>query len=312
MIEGKEAQQALYGLSNGAGKQRAGRSGDLREPKSWRVLALSTGELPVESKLSQERGQKAMAGQLVRMLDIPADRGRGFGAFDSAGGFDDAAKLSQAIKQAAKSAYGTLGPAFVRMIVTMGADKAVSFLRNYVDAFVGQNVDAGADGQVKRAAMRIALIAGAGEFAATEGLAPWGVGEADAAAQWALCEWVRLRGGSEAAEVGQAIAQVRRFIVQHGASRFEPHDAADSYRVQNRVGWIKKRADGERIFCIPPDLWKSEVCSGLDPSHVAAILAKIGMLIPDKGKLARPEHIGSLDRSIRVYVVRAAIIEGAE
>src|SRR5262245_12689831 len=41
MVDPREAAQALYALASGAGKQRAGRDGSLRESKSWRVLYLS-------------------------------------------------------------------------------------------------------------------------------------------------------------------------------------------------------------------------------------------------------------------------------
>jgi hypothetical protein len=45
----RDAQTAIYGLANGSGKARAARDGSLREPKSWRVLILSTGEVPLET-----------------------------------------------------------------------------------------------------------------------------------------------------------------------------------------------------------------------------------------------------------------------
>ena len=114
MVDARDAAQAFYGLANGAGKQRAGRDGSPREPKSWRVLFLSSGELPVEAKLSEAPGRKARAGQLVRLLDVPADRGAGFGVFDNGGPNGDAAALAKSIKLAAMSNYGTAGPAFVR------------------------------------------------------------------------------------------------------------------------------------------------------------------------------------------------------
>ena len=82
-VDGREAGAVLYSLSNGGGKVRAARDGAMREPKSWRVMVLSTGEISVEAKLSEDRGRKARAGQLVRMLDVPADRR--FGVFDHAG-----------------------------------------------------------------------------------------------------------------------------------------------------------------------------------------------------------------------------------
>ena len=92
----REAAAALYSLSNGGGKVRASRYGSMREPKSWRVMVLSTGELSVAAKLSEDRGRKARAGQMVRMLDIPAERG--FGVFDHAGPDDDAGKLAKAFE----------------------------------------------------------------------------------------------------------------------------------------------------------------------------------------------------------------------
>ena len=114
-VEGREAGAVLYSLSNGGGKVRAARDGAMREPKSWRVMVLSTGEITVASKLAEDRASKPRAGQLVRMLDIPADRG--FGVFDHAGPDEDAGKLAKALKQSAISAYGVAGPEFVRRLI---------------------------------------------------------------------------------------------------------------------------------------------------------------------------------------------------
>ncbi|PZR80851.1 MAG: hypothetical protein DLM68_18775, partial [Hyphomicrobiales bacterium] len=94
VVDARDAASSLYGLANGSGKARAARDGSLREPKSWRVLILSTGEVPTETKLAEDRGRKARAGQLVRMLDIQADRGEGFGAFDHGGSDSDAGALA--------------------------------------------------------------------------------------------------------------------------------------------------------------------------------------------------------------------------
>ena len=51
------------------------------------------------------------------MLDIPADRGLGFGVFDNGGSEGDAGALARAIKSAASEAYGAAGPEFVRRII---------------------------------------------------------------------------------------------------------------------------------------------------------------------------------------------------
>jgi uncharacterized protein (DUF927 family) len=150
VVDARDAASSLYGLANGSGKARAARDGSLREPKSWRALILSTGEVPTETKLAEDRGRKARAGQLVRMLDIPADRGKGFGAFDRGGPDGDAGSLAKAFKRAAISAYGTAGPEFVWQL--LANEVTGDDVRKMVADFVAQNVPARSDGQIDRAA----------------------------------------------------------------------------------------------------------------------------------------------------------------
>ena len=83
--EARDVAASVYALANGSGKQRARRDGSPQEPKGWRVFVLSSGELPVETKLAEDYGRKTRAGQTIRLLDVPADRGLGFGAFDHGG-----------------------------------------------------------------------------------------------------------------------------------------------------------------------------------------------------------------------------------
>src|ERR1019366_327833 len=100
----------------------------------------------------------------------------------------------------------------------------------------------------------------AGELATGIGLGPWQTGEAEAAAAWALAQWIDGRGGTEPAEVRQAIEQVRLFIEQHGESRFDRLDD-EARPVNNRAGW-KRGSGAEREWLIPPEVWKSEICGG--------------------------------------------------
>ena len=100
------------------------------------------------------------------MLDIPADRGLGFGAFDHVGHDDDASSLAKAFKHAAVTAYGTAGSEFVRRIIAnevTGEECACA-------EFVQRYVPARSDGQIDRAAQRLGLIAAAGDLATALGL----------------------------------------------------------------------------------------------------------------------------------------------
>jgi putative DNA primase/helicase len=302
-VDGREAGAVLYSLSNGGGKVRAARDGAMREPKSWRVMVLSTGEITVDSKLTEDRARKPRAGQLVRMLDIPADRG--FGVFDHAGPDDDAGRLAKAFKQAAISAYGVAGPEFVRKLINeqvTGDD-----ICGQVGEFVSAYLPAGADGQVDRAAQRLGLIATAGELAALLGVTPWREGEVTAAAAWALEQWISQRGGTEPAEARQAIEQVRRFIEAHGEYRFEPLDKVEARAVPNRAGW--RKGEGlEREWLIPSETWRNEICAGLDPKFVSRTLDDAGILRRAIDGFQQVRKIGGTSK--RVFVIGAAIFDG--
>ena len=305
VVEARDAAAAIYGLANGSGKARATRDGSLREPRTWRVIMISSGEVPIEGKLSEDHGKKIRAGQLVRMLDIPASRA--FGVFDFAGPDGDAAALAKACKRAAASAYGTAGPEFVRRLVGEGVSG--NDLCSLVNDFVAASVPAGADGQIDRAANRLGIIAAAGELATTFGLTGLRRGEAREAAAWALERWIEVRGGTESDEFRQAIEQVRLMIESHGESRFQSLDVPESKPVNNRLGWRKGDGDA-REWWVPPQIWKSEICVGHDPQFVARVLADRGMLRRQSAKVLQcTVNIGGGQR-VRAYVLTCAILDG--
>jgi uncharacterized protein (DUF927 family) len=306
-VEARDMAASLYSLANGAGKARAHRDGALREPKSWRVLTISSGEMPVDAKLIEDRGRKTRAGQLVRMLDIPVSRA--CGVFDHAGPDSDAAALAKACKHAALSAYGTAGPEFVRRLIS--EDVTADDVRTIVREFVGSEVPAGADGQIVRAAERLGLVFAAGEMATKFGLTGWDKGEARDAAAWALKQWIGGRGGIEPAEARQAVQQVRLLIEAHGESRFQSLDDPDTRPVNNRLGW-RKGAGPEREWWVPSQTWKEEVCAGLDPQFVARVLAERGMLRRQGGNVRQcTVNVGGGQRA-RAYVLTVAILDGGD
>jgi putative DNA primase/helicase len=306
-VDARDAAAALYSLSNGSGKQRAGRGGELREGKSWRVLVLSSGEIPTESKLSEDRTKKPRAGQLVRLLDVEVDRGFGFGAFDNGGPDNDAGQLAQRFKREATAACGMAGPKFVRMLIdddTTGSD-----IRAFVDEFVSGCLRSRADGQVERAARRFGLIAAAGEFAIAFGIVPWPGGSATDAAAWALRQWIERRGGTAPAEDRQAIEQVRRLFEEGAESRFDDLGEPDARPILIRLGW-REGSGADRLWFIPPEVWKTVVCNGLSPAFVAQTLAQAGILERGNSGLQRPKRIRGA-APIKVYVINATIFEGA-
>jgi putative DNA primase/helicase len=73
VVESRDAAIGVYQLAAGTGKGRSARDGSLRKSMTWRVMVLSTGEVPMSVKIEEDRNRKAHAGQQVRLLDIPAD-----------------------------------------------------------------------------------------------------------------------------------------------------------------------------------------------------------------------------------------------
>jgi putative DNA primase/helicase len=309
VVEAREAAAGVYQLASGTGKGRSARDGSLRTSLTWRVMVLSTGEMPMAAKINEDRnGRRAQAGQAVRLLDIPADANKGFGVFDHAGADNDAARLADAIKRSARTTYGTAGPAFVKRLAAQNSKEAAKHITAAVEAFVDKHASAGSDGQVRRAAQRLGLIGAAGEMAAGWGILPWEPGEAFAAAEAALASWVEGRGGTEGAEVREAISRVRLFIETHGDSRFEPVDKSDDFRpVTNRAGW-RKGTGPERLWLVPAETWRTEICSGIDAGLAARVLADRGMLMRGDDGFLRVHKIEG--RSQRAYTITAEIMGG--
>lgn len=308
---------SAYALANGSGKGRAARDGGARRVIEWRVLFLSSGEEALAHRLAEARGgpRRARAGQEIRVLDIPADAGKGFGLFEDTHGMS-AAAFAERLGAAAKVHYGTAGGAWLRWLVGH-RDQALAEARAHIETFRGRYLPAGASGQVERALRRFGLVAAAGELAAGACFVPWRPGEAARAAGACFGAWLSAReGGAGAHEDAAAIAAVRRFIEAHGEARFTPLlRAADGDDVEperatiNRAGWRRRGADGTWTYWVLPEVWRSEVCAGLDPQHVARVLVRAGHLQVGEGKnLAARQWVPGVG-PVRVFVLRPCILD---
>ncbi|MBB2170436.1 DUF927 domain-containing protein [Gluconacetobacter aggeris] len=326
--EPREVGEIAYMLANNTGKQRAGRNGDARARKTWRVLFLSTGEVTLAAKMG-EAGKRAMAGQEVRLVNIPADAGAGMGAFEQLHGMRSAGALADHLRVASRTFYGEASRHFLDALVRdRAADpKALeAVIRAIRSRFEESYVPAGnVDGQVRSVAARFALIAAAGELATDYGVLPWERGEALKAAGACFQAWLGERGSVGASEDVKAVEQVRAFIEQHGESRFTNLERlaslaadlgaiADSKTI-NRAGFKRKveTPDGDRWeYLILPVMWKTEICKGLDAANVAKVVRDAGYLVPgNDGKSAQSIRIPGEGR-LRLYVVTSKIMGGTD
>jgi uncharacterized protein (DUF927 family) len=306
VLDAREAGSAAYLLANGTSKSRMTRDARLRKPVTWQTVVISTGEHRLADKLAEE-GKRQKAGQAVRLLDVPADAGRGFGCFDNGGPTGSAKDIVDAIGKAASTSYGTAGPAFVAATLSTGVDQVASIAREGLAQFRQENLPANADGQVLRACDRFGLAAVAGELAIQFGIVPWPEGTARAAAETCFRDWFAERGGSEPHEVMAAIAQVRRIVEAHGDSRFQRLDATspDIRPIANRLGYTRGSGTDQQ-WLVLPETWKSELAAGFNSTFVARALADRGMLLRGEDSF---QQVVKIDRrSTRVYALTAAVL----
>ncbi len=321
-IDAKSAAAAAYMLANGAGKARAGRSGEGRAAAEWRTFFLSNGEIGIADKLAEDgRGRRAAAGQQVRVVDISADAGAGLGLFESLHGFDTADSFAKHIKAAAAQHYGTAAPAFIAKLIA-NKDEVMPTLREAIKRFVGEYCPPGADGQVSRVAARFGMVAAAGELAAAWGILPWSGGEAAAGVARCFDAWLRGRGGIGAAEAREVTARVRHFLELHGSARFElmgrdtlgMAGEVQDIRIANRAGFRRMETSGNKRweYLILPAVFWADVCTGIDKKLAIKVLIEQGFLIPDKdGKPQSRHNLPGLGTT-RVYRISGRILEGED
>lgn len=311
-----DAGRVAYQLAAGMGRGRALADGNGASRKRWRTIGLSTGELSLEDKIREGKsGQRMMAGQSVRFVDLPADADNGFGIFDHAPeveGRSEATKrergrvLADRLKDAVQAHYGTAGPSFVEAIVA-DLDGTLIAVRQIIEEFVPQLVPPNADGQVQRVARHFALIGASGELAAKLGIVPWPVGEALSAAERGFRDWLACRGTAGASEIDDALNHLRAVIERDGTAKFQKPESTEPIR--DRLGYIKRKSaveDGSHVesitYLILPEAWKS-IMAGRDPGRVARDLLDRGILMPgENGRPQRKERLTGMPPQ-RFYVV---------
>ncbi len=310
-VDGKEAGEAAYLLANEQGKARAQRGGTPRPRLSWKTLFLSAGEITLTDHMS-ESGKRARTGQELRMVDIPADAGKGMGVFEFLHGQASPAAFAGHLNHEAAACHGAPGRAFLQWCAGHWGELG-GRLRTTVPALVAEWVTDSASGQVLRVARRFALVAAAGELATEIGLTGWDRSESEWAARTCFDAWLAARGGDGNGEVTTMLRQVRRFLESHGEGRFTWwHRAADDHNAKtlHRAGFrrmvgadgkpIKSDAEhlreyGERMtprdaegvsveFFILPEVFRSEVCQGFDYQAVCRVLLEHGCLAPDANR----------------------------
>jgi putative DNA primase/helicase len=311
-VDAREAGEIVYMIANQGGKQRASRDGSARRAKQWRIMFLSTGEISLADKMT-EIGRKPRAGQEVRLVDIPADAGAGYGIFENLHGVKSAGEFADQLKRATLECYGTPIRAYLDFVANSFAGNptdTTAVFRELRDDFIARNLPDGASGQVRSVCGRFGLVAAGGELATGLGLTGWPKDEATRTAVTCFNAWLEQRGTVGDHDLEAGIRQVISYIEQYGGSRFEEILSDDESTVFNRVGFRRYDSFSKKWeYFVLPEQWKNELAKGYNAAALAKEMVKREMIIPQGGKTSAAVRLGR-HGNMRVYRLAPGIISG--
>ena len=291
-----EVYKSAYALFNGTGKLQGAKEGGNRDLKRWRTVAISTGEMDLETFIASA-GRKAKAGQLVRLLNIPMRRAVRF--HEHANGKHHA----DALKDAYQHHHGVAGREWVKWLADH-QQEAVSAVRVTEERWRSL-IPSDYGEQVHRVGARFAIL----EAALLLGnvITGWDEQTCRDAIQYSYNAWLREFGTGNK-EHQQIIEQTEAFLNAYGMSRFAPfpYDPS-SLPISNMAGYRQKGGHDTdpMVFYTFPAAFEGEIARGFNARQFAEVLKKAGMLTPPtsgRGYQRKSPRIGG--RQIRVYVLQ--------
>lgn len=308
-----EVGEVIYMLGNGQGKTRSTRSGGIASSATWRLLYLSTGEVSLANHMGGV-GKKAMAGQETRLLDLPADAGKGYGVFDTIGGYESSQQLADHLKSQAMTYYGTAGIELLKHLATEGERVALTDqVKQYQVEFVERYRGTITEGQVLRALTRFGFVAAVGRVCSELGILSWPVDEAFQSCAICFHTWLEARGGDVSVEQRQIIDQAIGILQRFGESRFTElgikgiDDERLLSKSNDRIGF-KRVLNENYVFYVETEPFKSLFCAGFHRDDVIRILAEEGILqLGRDGGPTENMRCGEFGQN-RVYVLKMPVM----
>lgn len=318
LVAPEEAGSAAYSLASGQSKARSRADGSLRRRSEWRVAILSTGEIGLADHIrSSKRGERPMAGQELRLMDLPADAGAKMGVWQDLHGAAGPAALSDEIKAACSRDYGHAGPAFLEAFIARRAE-AEAQAKLLLAAFLKSVAEEGDTGQAQRGAVRFGATAIAGELAALFGVVPWEPGEAADAARRLYRRWAVSFGRDRTHESTEVLRRMRG-VIESEAAAFAPLSDASADEEWPTVAGRDEQARGlksygyRRVRGPIVEYWFNDVgwayvFHGMNLRDAARVLFEAGFLERGEGDHWKKKQ-SVRGKKLRFWTVKGEILE---
>ncbi|MCH9562110.1 TOPRIM and DUF927 domain-containing protein [Klebsiella pneumoniae] len=288
--------QSAYALFNGVGKLQGAKEGGNRDLKRWRTVAISTGEMDLETFIATT-GRKTKAGQLVRLLNIPLSKAVHFHEHQNG------KQHADALKEAYQHHHGAAGRQWIKWLADhqQQATEAVrgceARWRSLIPADYGE--------QVHRVAARFAILEAA--LLLSAGITGWDAQTCRDAVQHSYNAWLREFGTGNK-EHQQIIEQTEAFLNAYGLSRFAPfpYSPAD-LPIKELAGYRRRQGEHDESpisFYTFPATFEKEIAAGFNHKQFAEVLKRAGMLTPpSSGRGYQRKSPRIQGRQINVYVL---------
>lgn len=288
--------QSAYALFNGVGKLQGAKEGGNRDLKRWRTVAISTGEMDLETFIAGA-GRRTKAGQLVRLLNIPLSKTVHFHEHQNG------KQHADALKEAYQHHHGAAGRQWIKWLADhqQQATEAVrgceARWRSLIPADYGE--------QVHRVAARFAILEAA--LLLSAGITGWDAQTCRDAVQHSYNAWLREFGTGNK-EHQQIIEQTEAFLNAYGLSRFAPfpYSPAD-LPIKELAGYRRRQGEHDESpisFYTFPATFEKEIAAGFNHKQFAEVLKRAGMLTPpSSGRGYQRKSPRIQGRQINVYVL---------
>jgi len=289
----KDPSALIYQLAGGQGKNALNQNREIKAPRAWRTVGISTGEMSLEAVLSSN-GKPVKGGLLHRALDIEVT--------DIAGHLpeDQRAAFVTQLKRDCAKFYGTAGDALIKAIIAQypSLNDARTAAREAVDTLTQQLTQPHHAPEQARALRRFALIAWAGTFAARHGVLPINPALIRQAVARIAEQWGSTTTGTDTDRIIEA---VRAFILKHGA-RFQPL-LGDGHEVQNRAGF---RDHGNDRWLFTREALQ-EAAQGHDVKTITTALKNGGHLFTNENRT--DTKVSTPAGRMRMYCVKGGLFD---
>ena len=317
---GEVAPEALsnivYMVANGSTKGRSDRGGNAKATAHFTVLAQSTGEVGLESKLA-EKNKKAKGGQLMRMAELDADRGKGLKTFDvlninpdTGKKFSSGKEQAEYLKVHARENYGIVIDSLLKEVVP-NADGYVNDLKVAKTEWLQRKFTGEEGAEVTRMARRFSTIFASGVIAVNAGILPLTLKDVDYCVSTMFTNWLERFGGDSSYEFKAIVADLRELVIEHKYARFcnanptqderenQPKEIAGYWHLEKKESWIY------------PSVFKRDVLKGRDDKIFYPLLVKEKYLKEEGDRYDIKRQSTKVDRK-RFIVVDVSVLSPEE